>query len=279
MDGDVDFDPPALDLVLHRLMRNPKVAACCGQIHPTGSGYLVGYQRFEYAVGHWLQKTAEHVLGCVLCSPGCFSLIRVSHLAKPNVMAMYKSLAKTPLQKLQYDQGEDRWLCTLMLTAGGRIEFEASSHCNTFAPEDLETFYKQRRRWGPSTTANVYQMILNQAQARKQNDYISFAYIFYHILMLIFSLIGVSTTLMMVAEAFHITLGYNIGKAWCYAIVVLPVILYAAGCLMSNDQDLQLSMAKWLSLAFRFLLNPFNFPTNNASIQFHNGISAHRYCY
>ena len=60
-------------------------------------------------------------------------------------MAMYKSIANTPLQKLQYDQGEDRWLCTLMLTAGGRIEFEASSHCNTFAPEDLDTFYKQAR--------------------------------------------------------------------------------------------------------------------------------------
>ena len=131
--------------VLNRLLRNEKVAACCGQIHPTGSGYLVAYQRFEYAVGHWLQKTTEHVLGCVLCSPGCFSLIRMSALAGPNVMAMYKSIAKTPLQKLQYDQGEDRWLCTLMLTAGGRIEFEASSHCNTFAPEDLDTFYKQGR--------------------------------------------------------------------------------------------------------------------------------------
>ena len=70
----------------------------------------------------------------------------MSALAGPNVMAMYKSIAKTPLQKLQYDQGEDRWLCTLMLTAGGRIEFEASSHCNTFAPEDLDTFYKQA--WG-----------------------------------------------------------------------------------------------------------------------------------
>ena len=148
LDGDVDFDPPALDLVLNRLLRNDDVAACCGQIHPKGDGYLVAYQRFEYAVGHWLQKTTEHVLGCVLCSPGCFSLIRISHLAQPNVMAMYKSIAKNPLQKLQYDQGEDRWLCTLMLTAGGRIEFEASSHCNTFAPEDLDTFYKQRRRWG-----------------------------------------------------------------------------------------------------------------------------------
>lgn len=143
LDGDVDFDPPALDSVLNRMKRNDHVAACCGQIHPKGSGWLVAYQRFEYAVGHWLQKTAEHVLGCVLCSPGCFSVMRMSNLAYPNVMAMYKSLAKTPLQKLQFDQGEDRWLCTLLLTSGGRIEFEASSHCNTFAPEDLGTFYKQ----------------------------------------------------------------------------------------------------------------------------------------
>ena len=68
--------------------------------------------------------------------------MRVSYLNEVNVMAMYKSLARTPMQKLQYDQGEDRWLCTLMLMSGGRIEFEGSSHCNTFAPEDLGTFYK-----------------------------------------------------------------------------------------------------------------------------------------
>ena len=45
LDGDVDFDPPALDLVLNRLLRNDDVAACCGQIHPKGDGYLVAYQR------------------------------------------------------------------------------------------------------------------------------------------------------------------------------------------------------------------------------------------
>ncbi len=28
------------------------------------------YQMFEYAIGHWLQKSTEHVMGCVLCSPG-----------------------------------------------------------------------------------------------------------------------------------------------------------------------------------------------------------------
>ena len=254
LDGDVDFDPPALDSVLNRMKRNEYVAACCGQIHPKGSGWLVGYQRFEYAVGHWLQKTAEHVLGCVLCSPGCFSLMRISNLASANVMAMYKSLAKTPLQKLQFDQGEDRWLCTLLLTSGGRIEFEASSHCNTFAPEDLGTFYKQRRRWGPSTTANVWELIRNQREARKNNPYISMPYILYHLFMLIFSQIGVSTTIMMVAEAFFIGLGYELGKGICYTIVLIPVVLFVLACLLSNNSDLQISMATWLSLAYSFLM-------------------------
>ena len=28
---------------------------------------FVRYQKFEYAIGHWLQKATEHMLGCVLC--------------------------------------------------------------------------------------------------------------------------------------------------------------------------------------------------------------------
>ena len=70
----------------------------------------------------------------------------------------------------------------------------------------------KRRRWGPSTTANVWEMIKNQQEARKNNSYISMPYVIYHFAMLIFSLIGVSTTIMMVAEALFISLGYNIGK-------------------------------------------------------------------
>ena len=151
IDGDIEFTPVDFELVLQRLDRNRGVAACCNQIEPSGVGPIVWFQRFEYAIGHWFQKSAEHVLGCVLCSPGCFSLIRVEYLMRPNVMAMYKSLPTTPMQKLMYDQGEDRWLCTLILLTGGRIEFEAASHCQTFAPETFDVYYNQRRRWGPST--------------------------------------------------------------------------------------------------------------------------------
>ncbi|CBY40705.1 unnamed protein product, partial [Oikopleura dioica] len=210
---------------------------------------------FEYAVGHWLQKSAEHVLGCVLCSPGCFSLMRVSYLNNPNVMAMYKSLAQESNAIFgALDQGEDRWLCTLMLFSGGRIEYEGSSHCNTYAPEDLGTFYKQRRRWGPSTTANIWNLVAEQKTARKSNPYISVPYIMYQFTVLVFSLIGVSTTMMMVAEALALGLGGALPRWATYLIVMIPVIIFTFACYISRDGELQLSLATWFSLMFSFLM-------------------------
>ena len=68
-------------------------------------GPLVWYQKFEYAVGHWFQKATEHVLGCVLCSPGCFSLFRGSALLDDNIMKKYTIKASQASDFLQYDQG------------------------------------------------------------------------------------------------------------------------------------------------------------------------------
>ena len=68
-------------------------------------GPMVWYQKFEYAVSHWLQKAAENILGCVLCSPGCFSLFRGSALMDDNVMALYTKRPTEPHHYVQYDQG------------------------------------------------------------------------------------------------------------------------------------------------------------------------------
>lgn len=134
----------------------------------SGSGPVVWFQKFEYAVGHWLQKTAEHVLGCVMCSPGCFSMFRGVALMDVNVMKRYTTKATEPIHYIQWDQGlflkkniqiaqlrflintiyclgEDRWLCTLLLKRGWRIEFSAASDSYTFAPEEFKEFYNQRR--------------------------------------------------------------------------------------------------------------------------------------
>ena len=104
-----------------------EVGAACGRIHPTGSGYMQWYQMFEYAIGHWLQKATEHVMGCVLCSPGCFSLFRGEALMDNNVMNTYTTVPTEPKHYIQYDQGEDRWLCTLLLQQGWRVEYSAAS--------------------------------------------------------------------------------------------------------------------------------------------------------
>ena len=71
-----------------------------------GDGPVVWFQKFEYAVGHWLQKTAEHVLGCVLCSPGCFSLFRGAALVDVNVMNQYTTKATEARHYVQWDQGK-----------------------------------------------------------------------------------------------------------------------------------------------------------------------------
>ena len=38
LDGDVDFKPEALQLLVDRLRKNEKVGVVCGRIHPIGSG-------------------------------------------------------------------------------------------------------------------------------------------------------------------------------------------------------------------------------------------------
>ena len=75
--------------------------SCC-------EGLMAWYQRFEYAIGHWLQKATEHMIGCVLCSPGCFSLFRGSALMADNVMAKYTTVSSEARHYVQYDQGKIR---------------------------------------------------------------------------------------------------------------------------------------------------------------------------
>lgn len=68
-------------------------------------GPMVWYQMFEYAIGHWLQKATEHMIGCVLCSPGCFSLFRGKALMDDNVMKKYTLRSDEARHYVQYDQG------------------------------------------------------------------------------------------------------------------------------------------------------------------------------
>ena len=169
LDGDIDFKPDAVTKLLDVMIKNENIGAACGRIHPTGSGIIAWYQKFEYAVGHWFQKSTEDALGNVLCSPGCFSLFRLKALCQNNIFKAPNQSSKTPMEdkwkayllgkkemvekniekysrtlaekreldktakekyftktstgweSIQYDQGEDRWLCTLLIIRGWEV--------------------------------------------------------------------------------------------------------------------------------------------------------------
>ncbi len=79
--------------------------------------------------------------------------------------------------------GEDRWLCTLLLQKGYRVEYCAASDAYTKCPEGFREFFNQRRRWVPSTLANILDLLANYKKTVQANDSISSLYIFYQVLM------------------------------------------------------------------------------------------------
>ncbi|OWF51706.1 uncharacterized protein LOC110448740 [Mizuhopecten yessoensis] len=251
LDGDVDFEPEAIRLLVDRMKKDPKVGATCGRIKPGGSGPVVWYQRFEYAVGHWLQKSAEHVFGCVLCSPGCFSMFRAKALMDDNVMRTYATLPTEPRHYLQYDQGEDRWLCTLMLQQGYRIEYCAAAEALTFAPEDFKEFFNQRRRWLPSTMANIMDLLGSASRTTRNNSNISYLYIIYQTVLLVSSILGPSTVLLAIESSLRTV--FPVATWVSYVLVYVPTLVFIFICLKFS-KNAQLNTAMVLSALYAFLM-------------------------
>lgn len=140
LDGDTRFNLADVKKLREAIMEDKEgvtIGGASGRIYPepeNGIGNLLTmYQRFEYAAGHWLQKVAEHVFGTVLCSPGCFSLVRLAALIKKagvpqnfvdeSAIESYCKSANSALDILMLDQGEDRMLSTLMIMNGWRLKY------------------------------------------------------------------------------------------------------------------------------------------------------------
>ncbi len=251
LDGDVDFRPDAVRLLVDRMKKNKKVGAACGRIHPIGSGPMVWYQKFEYAIGHWLQKAAEHILGCVMCSPGCFSLFRGSALIDDNVLRTYQMKSSEARHYVQFDQGEDRWLCTLLLQEGYRVEYCAASDALTYAPESFHEFYNQRRRWVPSTIANILDFLADYKHIVRVNDSISYLYIVYQFFLMVSTVLGPATVLLMITGAYNATLGTSLWQS--FLLAVGPAFCYLVLCYITTT-DFQIKVAALMSAAYAVIM-------------------------
>ncbi|XP_058798456.1 chitin synthase chs-2-like [Phymastichus coffea] len=234
LDGDIDFRPSAVRTLVDRMKVNRDVGSACGRIHPLGKGPLVWFQKFEYAIGHWLQKSTEHTIGCVLCSPGCFALFRAKALMENNVMRKYATVAEEARHFIQYDQGEDRWLCTLILQCGYKVEYSAASDAFTHAPEKFNEFFIQRRRWIPSTVANIFDLLETAADTKKNNRDISWLYILYQWVLMGSTILGPGTIFLMLVGAFVAAFGIDNYTSFVYNIV--PILIFCSVCYFTKEQ-------------------------------------------
>ncbi|KRZ54036.1 ER degradation-enhancing alpha-mannosidase-like protein 1 [Trichinella nativa] len=252
IDGDSKFNPASVQKLVDLMKKNTRLGAACGRIHPLGKGIMIWYQKFEYAIAHWFQKAAEHVFGCVLCAPGCFSLFRASALMDDNVLNKYTKLPVEAHQFVQYDQGEDRWLSTLLLKQGYRIEYAAAADAETYAPEGFSEFFNQRRRWVPSSLANTLDLLFDYKRAVRNNDSISRLYIFYQMIVIFFSLLGPSIifTMMVFAQVASFRM-----DSWNLMLAnLIPVILYCIICFVASSKW-QLLAAKVLSVLYAMVMS------------------------
>ncbi|UYV85168.1 chs1 [Cordylochernes scorpioides] len=251
LDGDINFRPQAVRLLVDLMKKNPKLGAACGRIHPVGTGPMVWYQKFEYAMGHWLQKATEHMIGCVLCSPGCFSLFRAKALMEDNVMRRYATTSTEASHYVQYDQGEDRWLCTLILQRGYRVEYCAASDAYTHCPEGFGEFYIQRRRWAPSTLANILDLLCSYRQTVKINDSISMPYVLYQTILMVGTILGPGTIFIMVVGAVSVTL--HLHNLHAFLAAAMPLVIFIPVCFFAKN-DVQILVAQLLSIMYSLLM-------------------------
>ncbi|XP_022255271.1 uncharacterized protein LOC106470918 [Limulus polyphemus] len=251
LDGDINFRAEAVRLLVDLMKKNKTLGAACGRIHPVGSGAMVSYQKFEYAIGHWLQKATEHMIGCVLCSPGCFSLFRAKALMDDNVMRKYTTTSEEPIHYVQYDQGEDRWLCTLLLQRGYRVEYSAASDAYTHCPEGFGEFFTQRRRWAPSTMANIMDLLGDYKRTVAINDNISFLYIVYQGMLMVGTVLGPGTIFLMLLGA--MVAAFRIDNWTSFWANMIPILVFTIICFVAKN-DIQILVAQILSSAYALLM-------------------------
>ena len=252
-DADIDFTPQSVDILLNILSSHTQVGAVSARTHPKGFGLVYWYQIFDYAIRHWFQKPAEHIFGCVLCSPGCFSIFRCSALEE--VLDEFSSEVVRAYEFLMKDMGEDRWLCTLLIKKGWRLEYCAISEDQTYCPIEFGEFFKQQRRWILSTIANLLQIMIKTVSITRRNNSISILFIIYQAIMVFSTAVSPATVILIIASGLQAT--FMLSESVSLMIIMVLVIIsvfYGMICVTSSPKT-QIDVAKILTFIFSVLMS------------------------
>ena len=152
VDADSKLHPDALTWICRRFSSNPRLGAVAGNVKidkPTG--LLKTLQSLEYTTSINLGRKSQSMLHCVMIVPGAIAALKTSVL---------REVGYFPSDTF----AEDFDITMKILRAGYHVEYESHAIAFTQAPESVEDFLKQRRRWyrGMTQVLSKYQgMYLN----------------------------------------------------------------------------------------------------------------------
>lgn len=107
-----------------------------------------------------------------------------------------------------------------------KIEYTTESNASTFVPEGFYQLYNQRRRWTPSTIANIVDLLISWKEITEKNDNISVLYISYHLCLLISTLLTPGTIFMLIVGSIIISF------QWIHSFVILIVNIIVVSVFM-----------------------------------------------
>jgi biofilm PGA synthesis N-glycosyltransferase PgaC len=136
IDADTYLHPQALKRIVARFLTDPANTAAvagCVLVKNSRSTFMTRMQEWDYFTGIASAKRQQSLYQGTLVAQGAFSAFRTSvvksHRGWPSVI------------------GEDIVLTWALIKSGWRIGFEPTAVGFTTAPETLNGFYRQRKRW------------------------------------------------------------------------------------------------------------------------------------
>lgn len=121
----------------------------------------------------------------------------------------------------------------------------------TFVPKRFGEFFNQRRRWGPSTIANVIDLLSSRRSTVAKNRSISTLYIMYQLLLFFSSVVGPATIILALETSMIEVFGFPTWLA--YFLTLGPTAVFVIVCLKC-DAALQLKLALILSTSYALLM-------------------------
>ena len=114
-----------------------------------------------------------------------------------------------------------------------KLEYTAASDAYTYVPEGFYEFFNQRRRWAPSTLANIFEIIISASSVTNTNKYINKLYLVYHMFLFASSLITPGTIFLMILGATN--LAFPVIPTWlAFLINLILVCIVIMGCVLAE---------------------------------------------